>query len=92
MKFHIFDLIRVIQLIKHFLLIFAQIKYNQLEMSIYNIPWYVLPPSEARIIGFTLHRAQNGASFKIGPFSVLNFEIATKVFGLYTIVSLCETI
>lgn len=43
------------------------------------MPWYVLPPSEARIIGFTLYRAQNGASFKIGPFSVLNFEIATKV-------------
>lgn len=43
----------------------------------------MLPSNEGMLIAFTLQRAQNGAYFKIGPLSVLNFEMATQVGTLY---------
>lgn len=44
-----------------------------------GLPWYLLTLQNQKDIAHILNRAQNGTVLRMGPFSRLDYETATKV-------------
>lgn len=52
---------------------------NQIEIELYNMPWYSLPATYQKQVQCAIHMIQHGGSLTIGPFSKLNMETAADV-------------
>lgn len=50
-------------------------------MALNQLPYYLLPQKQQKMLELMLDRVQIGAKIKMGPFSVLNYEAATNVNG-----------
>lgn len=52
---------------------------EKITLELYNMPWYLLPPSSQKGVMTGIHWMQNGPAFTIGPFADLSFETASDV-------------
>lgn len=58
---------------------------EDMRKALYSFSWYLLPTSEQKMLGYTLHRLQNSGVLTIGPLSELDHEMTAQVNTIFSL-------